>query len=263
MSLAYCLVSILEVALIWIVLNYLLKFLWGTRAMDVVFGLLMFLCLFILAGILNLPVIRKLMLHVVNVAAVVVFIIFQPEIRLALSRIRFRKKHFMIDSREQFIEHLATCIFRLSERQIGALVVMENQDVLDEFLGSSSVQIHAQFSEELLESIFDPTSPLHDGAVVIRDDTIAYARVILPLAQDTSQLSRTMGTRHRAALGISQKTDALVITVSEETGCVSLSREGILTRGVKLDRFKAVLNSLLNPNKKRSSNFLTTWLSSK
>ncbi|WP_201457037.1 diadenylate cyclase CdaA [Chlamydia sp. 17-3921] len=248
---------LLEVLLIWAVLNYLLKFFWGTRAMDVVFGLLAFLFLFALADKFNLPIIRRLMLHVVNISAIVIFIIFQPEIRLALSRIRFRGRRFAIDTQDQFVEHLTSSIYHLSERQIGALVVLEKQDLFDEYLSFSSVKINADFSEELLETIFDPSSPLHDGAVILRGETIAYARVVLPLAHDTIQLSRSMGTRHRAALGASQRSDALIITVSEENGNVSLSRDGLLTRGVKIDKFKAVLCSILSPKKPKYKSFIS------
>lgn len=252
-------IPVLEISLIWVMLNYLLKFFWGTRAMDLVFGLLAFLCIFVLADKLHFPIIRKLMLHVVNIAAIVVFIIFQPEIRLALSRIRLRGKLFVIDLQDQFIDHLSSCIYHMSERQIGALIVLENKDSFDEFLSFSSVKINAHFSEELMEAIFEPVSQLHDGAVVLRGETIAYARVVLPLATDTAQLSRSMGTRHRAALGASQRTDALIIIVSEENGNVSLSRDGVLTRGVKIDRFKAVLRSIL-AQKEHKRKPLASWI---
>ncbi|BAE81112.1 conserved hypothetical protein [Chlamydia felis Fe/C-56] len=258
-DITYYITSLLEIALIWVVLNYLLKFFWGTRAMDVVFGLLAFLFLFVLADKLHFPIIRRLMLHVVNVAAIVVFIIFQPEIRLALSRVRFHGRKIVIDLQDQFIEHLTSCIYQMSERQVGALVVLENKDSFDEFLSFSSVKINADFSEELLETIFEPSSPLHDGAVILRAETIAYARVVLPLAQDTTQLSRSMGTRHRAALGASQRTDALIIIVSEENGYVSLSRDGILTRRVKMDRFKAVLRSILTLKEQKRKPF-SSWI---
>ncbi|AEB41963.1 diadenylate cyclase CdaA [Chlamydia pecorum] len=254
-------IPLVEILLIWIILDYLFKFFWGTRAMDVVFGLLVFMFFFALADKFNLPIIRRLMLHMANVFAIVAFIIFQPEIRLALSRIRFRGKKFaFINTHDQFVEHLTSSIYHLSERQIGALVVLERQDLFDEYLSFSSVKINADFSEELLETIFDPSSPLHDGAVILRGETIAYARVVLPLAHDTSQLSRSMGTRHRAALGASQRSDALVITVSEENGNVSLSRDGLLTRGVKMDRFQAVLRSILSPKeKKHKTLFSRIW----
>lgn len=244
MHLLHLLTPISEILLIWVMLNYLLNFFWGTRAMDVVFGFLVFLCVFLFATWVNFPVIKTLMLYVVNIAAIAVFIIFQPEIRLALSKIRVKgRKYKEINDTEKFIESLSQCVYHLASKQIGALVVLENTDVYSD---SSAVQINASFSPELLESIFLPSSPLHDGAVILRGTTILYASAILPLAQDTSQLSKTMGTRHRAALGASQKSDALVIVISEENGKISISRDGILTRGIKIDRFKAILRSVLS-----------------
>jgi uncharacterized protein (TIGR00159 family) len=136
----------------------------------------------------------------------------------------------------------------MSERRVGALVLLENQDSLDEF-ANKAVILNAQFSPELLESIFVTTTPLHDGAVIIRGTSILSAATILPLADDSTQLSKSMGTRHRAGLGISQITDALIIVVSEETGKVSIARDGIMTRGVKMDRFKGIIRSVFNPPK--------------
>ncbi|WP_194844422.1 diadenylate cyclase CdaA [Candidatus Clavichlamydia salmonicola] len=229
---------------IWLMLNYLLKFFWGTRAMDVVFGFLVFLFIFFIATEFNLPVIKKLMLHVVNIAAIAVFIIFQPEIRLALSKIKIRgRKYRVISEADPFISEFSACVYSFSERQIGALFVLENQESYESIV-LSSISLNANFSAELLEAIFHPSSPLHDGAVIIKGTTIISAKAILPLSHDTSQLSASMGTRHRAALGASQKCDAIVVMVSEETGKVSISRNGILTRGIKIDRFKAILRSV-------------------
>ncbi len=241
------LVPALEVVIIWVMLNYLLKFFWGTRAMDVVFGFLAFLFIFFLASWFGFPVLQKLMLNVVNVAVLAVFIIFQPELRLALSKIRFKgRKYREIHEFDLFLDNLTKSVYRLSDKQVGALIVLENQDSYEEY-SSSSVQLSALFSPELLESIFVTTTPLHDGAVVIRGLQIAAAGTILPLAHETAQLARSMGTRHRAALGASQKTDALIIVVSEETGKVSIARDGILTRGVKMDRFRGIVRSVFTP----------------
>jgi diadenylate cyclase len=126
------------------------------------------------------------------------------------------------------------------------LIVLENQDTYEEY-SSSAVQMNALFSSELLESIFMTTTPLHDGAVVVRGLHIVAAGTILPLAHETAQLAKSMGTRHRAALGASQKTDALIIVVSEETGKVSIARDGILTSGVKMDRFRGIVRSVFTP----------------
>src|SRR5262249_37435858 len=155
-----------------------------------------------------------------------VLIIFQPELRLALSRLSVKgKKYREVTEFDKFLDGMTQSIYRLSERRIGALVVLENQDSLDEY-ANKAVVLNAQFTPELLESIFITTTPMHDGAVIIRGTTILSAATILPLADDSTQLAKSMGTRHRAGLGISQVTDALVVVVSEETGKVSIAREG-------------------------------------
>ncbi len=241
------LVPILEIIILTVILNYFLKFFWGTLAMDVVLGFLAFLLLFLFASWFGLPVVEKIMLNVVNVAAIAIFIIFQPELRLALSKIRVKgKKYREIHEFDQFLESLSTSVYRLAEKQIGALIVVENTDSYENY-SSSSVKMNAQFSSELLESIFMTTTPLHDGAVVIRGTQLVAAGTILPLAHETAGLTKAMGTRHRAALGASQKTDALIIVISEETGKVSIAREGIMTRGVKIDRFRGIVRSIFTP----------------
>lgn len=247
MAFLYFLTPIVEVIIIWVMINYLLKFFWGTRAMDVVFGFLAFLLIFFLAIWLSFPVLEKLMVSVVNVAVLAVLIIFQPELRLALSKVRIKgRKYREIREFDLFLERLTNSVYRLSEKQIGALIVLENQDSYLDY-SSSAVRMNADFSSELLESIFMTTTPLHDGAVIIRDTTIVAAGTILPLAHETAQLAKSMGTRHRAALGASQKSDALIIVISEETGRVSIARDSILTQGVKTDRFRGIVRSVFTP----------------
>lgn len=236
----------LEIVIMAIMIYYLLSFFWNTRAMDLVFGLMAFLTLYAASTWFHLPVLQKLMLYFVNVAVIALLIIFQPELRLALSRLSVKgKKYREITEFDKFLDSIAQSIYRLSERRIGALVLLENQDSLDEY-ANKSVVLNAQFSPELLESIFITTTPLHDGAVIIRGTMIISAATILPLADDSTQLSKSMGTRHRAGLGISQVTDALIIVVSEETGKVSIARDGIMTRGIKIDRFKGIIRSVFN-----------------
>lgn len=257
----------LEITIITIVLYYLLSFFWNTRAMDLVLGSFAFLGLFVLASWFHLPVVLKLMYYIVNVAVIAFLIIFQPELRLALSRLSVKsKKYGEITEFDHFLDNISQTIYRLSEKRIGALVVLENQDSLEEF-ANQAVRLNAAFSSELLESIFTTTTPLHDGAVLIRGTTILSAATILPLADGSSQLAKSMGTRHRAALGISQLTDALIIVVSEETGKVSIARDGIMTRGIKIDRFKGVIRSIFAQpkigieKKSDSVEWLKTWKS--
>lgn len=195
----------------------------------------------------------------IDVAVIALLIIFQPELRLALSRLAVKgKKYKEITEFDKFLEAMSLSIYRMSEKHIGAIVVLENQDSLDEY-ANKAVLLNSNFSSELLESIFSTTTPLHDGAVIIRGTTILAAATILPLADDSSQISKSMGTRHRAGLGISQLTDALVIVISEETGKVSIARDGIMTRGVKIDRFKGILRSIFNPPKTNIDNNFNAW----
>jgi diadenylate cyclase len=249
----------IEILIIAIMVYYLLSFFWNTRAMDLLYGSLAFLALYTASGWLHLPVLQKLLLYVVNVAVLALLIIFQPELRLALSRLSLKgKKYREITEFDRFLDTISQSIYRLSERRIGALVVLENQDSLED-LANRAVLINAKFSPELLESIFITTTPLHDGAVIIRGTTILSAATILPLADDSTHLSKSMGTRHRAGLGISQLTDALVIVVSEESGKVSIARDGIMTRGVKIDRFKGIIRSVFTPPKAAMSNGFNIW----
>jgi uncharacterized protein (TIGR00159 family) len=234
----------IEIFLIALMINYLLSFFWNTRSMDLVLGLCAFSLIFVISAWLNFPVLHKIMLLVANVAAIAILIIFQPELRVALSKFSLKGKRFKeFTEYDRFLEHLTSSVYRLAEKHIGALIVLEHEEVLEEF-ASKAVRLNADFSSELLESIFAVATPLHDGAVILRENKMLAASVILPLAEDSSQLARSMGTRHRAALGASQQTDALIIVVSEETGKVSIARDGVMTRGVKADRFKAIIRSI-------------------
>lgn len=241
------LVPSVEILIIAILIYYTLSFFWNTRAMDLVFGLLAFISFYAASIWFNLPVLNKLMFYFVNVAVLALVVIFQPELRLALSRLSVKgKKYKEITEFDKFLDNLAQSIYRMSERRIGALVLLENQNSLDEY-ANKAVLLNAHFSPELLESIFITTTPLHDGAVIIRGTTLVSAATILPLADDSTQLAKSMGTRHRAGLGISQITDAIIIVISEETGKVSIARDGIMTRGIKIDRFKGIIRSVFNP----------------
>ncbi len=233
--------------MIAVIFNYILSFLWNTKSMDLVFGFLAFLLLFAASSWLQLPVLHKIMLLVGNVAVIAVLIIFQPELRFALSKLSLKGKRYRQDTEfDKFLESLAYSIYRLAEKRVGALIALEKDDSLEEY-ARKAILLNAEFSSELLESVFASGTPLHDGAVIVRGLTILAASVILPLAEDASQLAKSMGTRHRAALGLAHMTDAILIVVSEETGRVSIARDGIMTRGIKIDRFKGIIRSIVNP----------------
>ena len=252
MGIYYTITPLIEIIIIAVMINYILSFFWNTRSIDLMLGLLAFLLIFVTSSWFNLPILHKLMLLMGNFAFIAVLIIFQPELRVALSKFSLKGKRYKeITEFDKFLDQLTTSVYRLADKKIGALIAIENEDSLDEF-ALKAVMVNGNFSSELLESIFATTTPLHDGAVIIHDLTIVAASVILPLAGDSSQIAKSMGTRHRAALGVSQLTDALLVVVSEETGKVSIARDGIMTRGIKLDRFKAIIRSVFNPPLKKT-----------
>ncbi len=249
MNMFQLLIPGLEIIIIAVMFYYLLSFFWNTRAMDLILGLGALLLVLAAVNWLKLPVLQRMVFYMGNVAVIALLIIFQPELRLALARLSVKGKKFReITEFDCFLDNLTQSVYRLAEKRIGALVVLENQDSLDEF-ANKAVRLNAEFTSELIESLFSTTTPLHDGAVILRGNTVVSAATILPLSDESAQLSKSMGTRHRAGLGISEMTDALIIVVSEESGRVSIAREGIITRGVKPDRFKGIVRSIFTPPK--------------
>jgi diadenylate cyclase len=253
----------LELTIIAIMMNYILSFFWNTRSMDLMLGLLAFLIIYALSSLFNFPILKQIMLLFANVAVIAILIIFQPELRVALSKLSFKGKRLReITEFDKFLELLTSSVYRLADKKIGALVALEHEHSLEDY-AKKGVMIGAHFSSELLETIFASTTPLHDGAVIIRDLTILSANVIIPLSEDTLQLAKSIGTRHRAALALSQLTDALVIVVSEESGHVSIARDGVITRGIKVDRFQGIIRSVFAPIADRSPPYrfkLLNWL---
>jgi diadenylate cyclase len=237
------LIPFFEILIMTVIINYLLSFFWNTRSMDLMFGVIAFLILFAISSWLPLPVLHKLILLLANVAAIALIVIFQPELRTALSKLSLKTARSReITEFDRFLDQLATSTYRMAEKQIGALIVLEKNDSLDDY-AKKAVLLNADFTSELIETIFSKSAPLHDGAVIIKDKKLVAASVILPLA-DSPHIQKSLGTRHRAGIGLSLITDSLVIIVSEEQGKVSLARDGIITRGIKIDRFKGVLRSL-------------------
>ncbi|MBN2478748.1 MAG: diadenylate cyclase CdaA [Parachlamydiales bacterium] len=239
-----------EIFIIAIAINYLLSFFWNTKSMDLLWGVLAFLMLFVIVTFLNLPILHKIMFHIGSAAIIGFFILFQPELRVALSKLSLKGRRYKeITEFDKFLDSLSNSVYRLAEKRIGGLIALENEDSLEEY-AQKAVILNADFSSELLETIFATTTPLHDGAVIIRERTILAAASILPLAEDSSHLNKSMGTRHRAGLGLSTAQDSLVIIISEETGRVSIARDGIMTEQVKIDRFKGIIKSVFNPPNK-------------
>jgi diadenylate cyclase len=242
----------IEIFVIAIIINYLLSFFWNTRSMDLLFGAMAFLIIFAITSLFHLPILYTIMTNLVNVAAIAILVIFQPELRVALSKLSLKGKRYReVTEFDKFLDQLTNSVYKLADKRIGALIALEHEDKLDEF-AQKAVLVNGKFSSELLETIFASSTPLHDGAVIIRDTTIVAAAVILPLAEESADVPKSTGTRHRAALGISQTTDALVIAISEESGKISLAREGRITQGLRADRFKGIIRSVFTASETRS-----------
>jgi diadenylate cyclase len=233
--------DLLEILIVAYVLYALLRFLVGTRALQIVFGLLVLAVIYLAAFLLKLSMITYLLGVVFTYGVFAVLVVFQPELRQALARLGQSRvfRVFGGGPGPGVAEQIAEAVERLSRSATGAIIVVEREVRLDEYLDTGS-PMRAAVSADLLATIFSPYSPLHDGAVLVRGDEIVGAGCILPLTQNPVS-DRSLGTRHRAALGLSEETDALVFVVSEETANVSLASRGTLQRGLTAEQVSAVL----------------------
>lgn len=241
---------ILEILFIWVLIYYLLRFFRGTRAMQVFMGLLMIAIIFNIAKVLELHTINWVLTKLFAVGVVAFLIIFQPELRRGLARIGqntfvggFLKKGGTVDELIQACEYL-------SRHRIGALIAIERDIGLKNYV-EGSIRMDSVVSQELLITLFTPNTPTHDGGVIIVGDRVAACGALFPLSQNP-ELSRFLGTRHRAAVGLSEETDAVCVIVSEETGTVSVAVEGKLTRDLDSESLKNLLLNLFRPVESRN-----------
>lgn len=231
----------LQVALVAIGVYFLLRMIARTGAMHILSGMLSFVALYFVARLLELDLIVYVLQNLFQYGAIAALIIFQPELRSGLARLgRARPVRFLTTLEQPaHIDELVEGIERLSRGRIGAIVAIERDNKLEEY-AETGTELHARISADLLVSIFAPYTPLHDGAILVSGDTIIAAAVILPLTQFPVS-DRSLGTRHRAALGLSEETDALVIVVSEETSSISLVERGRIERNLTPERLRALL----------------------
>ncbi len=207
-----------------------------TRASAVLKGLAMLLLASWVSDLLGLTALNWVLKNIVNNGAVVLVILFQPELRKALEQIgrgAIRDTNHSGEDNAHIVQEITQCLLSLSRRRVGALIVFEQRIGLKDVIETGTA-VDALISSALLENIFEPNTPLHDGAVVIRGARVTAAACILTLSENKG-ISRELGTRHRAALGITEMTDATALIVSEETGVISMANNGHLTR--HLDRF--------------------------
>ena len=234
--------DVVEIALVAFVLYRALLLVHGTRAAQMLFGIVILVLVYAAAWYAKLAMITYLLGLVFTYGAFAALVVFQPELRQALAHLgqaRVTRLFRRLEPNE-VADELVDAVDRLSHSGIGAIVALEREVGLGDFL-QSGTELQAKLSADLLATIFTPYSPLHDGAVVVRGDTIVGAGVILPLSQATLP-DRSLGTRHRAALGLAEETDAVVLVVSEETQQFSVAIDGTLTRGVSLAQLRQAVS---------------------
>jgi len=235
---------VLEIAILAVGIYFSFKFVRGTRGAPVVYGfILLVLGLTVVAFLLHLEVLSWLLRSFVAFAAVAVLIIFQPELRRILAELGTHPLFATSHEQRENIEVIIQTVERLAEVRIGALIAIEQSINLQEAT-ESGLLVDCEATPEMLETIFFPNNAIHDGGVIIKGDRIAFAACIFPLTQ-RQDLNKSLGTRHRAAIGLSEESDALVVVVSEETGAISYAYKGQLVRGVTLEELRAFLTSVL------------------
>ncbi|MBO5689959.1 MAG: diadenylate cyclase CdaA [Lentisphaeria bacterium] len=241
-----------EIGILAFLIYEVLYFLRGSRGVYVLTGVIVALIgLSLLAEWLNFEVIGRLISESGVVLAVAIVVVFQPELRRAFARLGsytfLRGKR-----RREIISEVVAAAMDMSRRKCGALIVLERRIGM-RALEEDAVRLDIKVNALVLESIFYPNSPLHDGAVIIRDNRIVAARVILPLTRNGEMLSKRLGTRHRAALGVSEETDAVVVVVSEETGIISICAGGILKRDLPPEQLENYLAELMSQSRTESA----------
>ncbi|MBU6401134.1 MAG: diadenylate cyclase CdaA, partial [Verrucomicrobia bacterium] len=233
-----------EIMILGVGIYYSFLFLWGTRGMAVVTGFLaVLLALTFVTMVLKLEVLSFLLRTFFAFFAVAVLVIFQPELRRMLARVGNRP--FLSSMREQRenIEVIIQALARMAEMRIGALIALEQSIQLLEVV-EPGIVVDCEATPEMLETIFFPNNAIHDGGVIINGDRISRAACIFPLTH-RQDLNKSLGTRHRAAIGLTEETDAVVVAVSEETGMISYAYKGQLVRGVTEEELRAFLTSVL------------------
>ncbi|WP_125606836.1 diadenylate cyclase CdaA [Lapidilactobacillus bayanensis] len=250
--------NLIDILVVWYFIYKLIMIVRGTKAVQLFNGIIVIIAIKAISYFLNLHAVSYIMDMVINWGVVVLVVIFQPEIRRALERIGRSQvfgggTHHAQEEIDKFINSLDKAIQYMSKRRIGALMTIQMNTGLEDYI-ETGIPLEADVSGELLINIFIPNTPLHDGAVIIRDNKIAVAAAYLPLS-DSNMIPKSLGTRHRAAVGISEVTDALTIVVSEETGEVTITKNSQLIQGLSREDYLKYLHAHLDSTEEQK-NFL-------
>lgn len=245
--------KIIDICIVWYMFYQLLKYSRNNFKLTLIFkGVLIIVGLKLLSVLLNLNTVGLLLEYVISWGPLALIIIFQPEIRNVLesigrTQLLGRHKTLTVDEREKVVYEIINAIEYLKKNKIGALIVIERDYSLSQFI-EPATKLYADISSELLISIFFPNNPLHDGGVIIQGDKVTCAGSVFPTSMNPS-ISKRLGTRHRAALGVSEISDAIAIIVSEETGRISIAIQSELNYNLSLDDAKILLLEELQPKK--------------
>ncbi len=243
--------NVIDICLVWFGLYYVLKNIRNNVKMTLLFkGLIMLLLVKILADALDLYTVGLLLEYIIQWGPLALIIIFQPEIRNALeqlgrTQLLGRHKTLTMSERERMVSEIVNAVEYLKKNRIGALIILERDYSLRQYIERAK-KIYAEITSDLLISIFFPNNPLHDGGVIIQGDKITCAGAVFPTSVDM-KIGKRLGTRHRAALGISEESDCISLIVSEETGRVSIAMNGDLSYNLTLDDVRIILLEELQP----------------
>jgi len=239
--------DVIDILIFTVIVYRVLSFMRKTSASSVIKGLLLLLAVAWLSNFFNMNILSYLLRQVLQMGIILIVVLFQPEIRKMFERMgttrlgnifRRKGKH---ESIEHVLKEIITACYAMQKTETGAIIVFERKVGLNDY-AVTGVNIDADASSELIQNIFFPNSPLHDGALIIREDRILAASCMLPLSNNYS-LSKDLGMRHRAGVGLSERSDAVVIITSEETGALSVAIEGMLKRNLDKDTFEKLLRS--------------------
>lgn len=239
---------IIDLAIVMFLLYCFFKVLRGSRAWQLIKGIALFIIATWVSGLLNLKILNWILTGIMNLGVIAIIVIFQPELRRGLEQLGTNKltKFFGIDKdvatkTKEDIYKVVIAATELSKAKTGALIVLERDITIQDII-ATGIPMNAEVSPQLLVNIFEPKTPLHDGAVIIAGNKIAAAACVLPLADD-KDIAKELGTRHRAAIGISKESDSIVVVISEETGKMSVAKDGTLIADVREDVLKKILIS--------------------
>ena len=256
-------VNLLDILLVWFIIYKLFNIIRGTKAIQLLKGIFVIVVVRSLSGLIGLNTLQWLMDQVVTWGVLAIIIIFQPEMRRALEQLGrgklFSRNNVPEDNvQERLVEDIVKASAYMAKRRIGALISIEKETGLGDYI-ETGIPLEAHISSELLINIFIPNTPLHDGAVILQDNRIQAAACYLPLSESPF-ISKELGTRHRAAIGISEVTDCVTIVISEETGSISLTKSGELYRNLDQETFREMLlNELVLDKGKITSSGILSW----